>query len=43
MRELESERERRWKAEEATKKLAERIQLIQSQGTFGKKFNKWLM
>ena len=32
MKELESERERRWKSEEATKKLAEHVRTLQEKG-----------
>ena len=34
MSELESERERRWKSEQATKKLVEHVQQLQSKGKF---------
>ena len=34
MSELESERERRWKSEQATKKLVEHVQQLQTKGKF---------
>ena len=37
MKELESERERRWKAEQATKRLVDHVRELQSKGGYNSK------